>query len=194
MARKYLLVMAVLLLLPGVARADWLFTPYGGMTFGKDAKDLEHFTWGGTAGWMGHGVLGFEVDFNHTPNFFEPKNATDATNTNLFGKNNVTSLMGNILVGVPIGGQTGGGIRPYVSGGFGLLKQNVPGSSDFLTVSRNDWGMNVGFGAQVFASDHVGFRGDVRYLRSLQNDEGTPNDFALGNFDFWRWTAGVTFR
>ena len=109
-------------------------------------------------------------------------------------KNNVTSLMGNVLVGVPIGGQTGGGIRPYVSGGFGLLKQNVPGSSDFLSVSRNDWGMNVGVGAQVFASDHVGFRGDIRYLRSLQNDEGTPNDFALGNFDFWRWTVGVTFR
>jgi len=40
MARKYVLVMAVLLLLPGVAGADWLFTPYGGMTFGKDAKDI----------------------------------------------------------------------------------------------------------------------------------------------------------
>jgi opacity protein-like surface antigen len=193
MARKYVLVMAVLLLLPGVARADWLFTPYGGMTFGQDAKNLEHFNWGGTAGWMGHGIVGFEADFNHTPNFFEPKD-NNTTNTNLFGKNNVTSLMGNVLVGVPVGGQRGGGIRPYASAGVGLLKQNVPGSSDFLDVSRNDWGFNIGVGAHVFASDHVGFRGDVRYVRSLENDEGTPNDFKVGNFDFWRWTVGVTFR
>ena len=54
--------------------------------------------------------------------------------------------------------------------------------------------MNFGFGANVFASDHVGFRGDVRYLRSLQKDDSSVTDFALGNFDFWRWTVGVTFR
>jgi opacity protein-like surface antigen len=192
MTRKFLLVTAVLLLLPGLARADWLFTPYGGMTFGKDAKDVEHFNWGGTAGWMGAGIVGLELDFNHTPNFFEPKNSADSTD--LFGKNNVTSLMGNVIVGAPIGGQRGPGIRPYASAGVGLLKQNVPGTSEFLDVSRNDWGLNIGFGAHVFASDHVGFRGDVRYLRSLQNDEGTLNDFTVGNFDFWRWTVGVTFR
>ena len=192
MVRKHLLAMAVVLLLPGVARADWLFTPYGGMTFGKDAKDLEHFNWGVDAGWMGHGIVGFDVDFNHTPNFFEPKDATNTTE--LFGSNNVTSLMGNILVGAPIGGQKGGGVRPYVSGGFGLLKQNVPGATDFLKVSSNDFGMNFGFGAHVFASDHVGFRGDVRYLRSLQKNDSTVTNFALGNFDFWRWTVGITFR
>jgi opacity protein-like surface antigen len=191
MAKRYLLVLA-LLLIPGVARADWLLTPYGGMTFGKDAKNVEHFNWGVNAGWMGAGIVGWEVDFNHTPNFFEPKDSGGTTE--LFGSNNVTSLMGNVLIGVPVGGQRGGGIRPYASAGLGLLKQNVPGTSDFLDVSRNDWGFNIGFGAHVFASDHVGFRGDVRYLRSLENDEGTLNDFKAGNFDFWRWTAGVTFR
>jgi len=192
MARKYLLALALLLLTPGISRADWLFSPYGGMTFGQDAKGLEHFNWGASAGWMGAGIAGFEVDFNHTPNFFEPKDATDTTE--LFGSNNVTTLMGNLVLGAPIGGQTGPGIRPYVSAGLGLLKQNVPGTSDFLDVSRNDWGFNLGFGAHVFASDHVGFRGDVRYLRSLQNDETAATNFALGNFDFWRWTAGITIR
>jgi opacity protein-like surface antigen len=191
MAKRYLLVMA-LLLMPGVARADWLFTPYGGMTFGKDAKNLEHFNWGASVGWMGAGIVGAELDFNHTPNFFEPKDSGNTTE--LFGKNNVTSLMGNLVVGAPIGGQKGPGIRPYASIGLGLLKSNVPGTSDFLSVSSNDWGMNFGFGAHVFASDHVGFRGDVRYMRSLQKDDSTATNFALGNFDFWRWTAGVTIR
>jgi opacity protein-like surface antigen len=192
MARKYILALALLLLTPGISRADWLFTPHAGMTFGKDAKDLEHFNWGASAGWMGAGVIGWEVDFNHTPNFFEPKDATNTTE--LFGSNNVTSLMGNVIVGAPIGGQTGPGIRPYVSGGIGLLKTNVPGATDFLKVSSNDFGMNLGFGAAVFASDHVGFRGDVRYLRSFQEDESSATNFALGNFDFWRWSVGVTFR
>lgn len=192
MARKYILALAILLMTPAVSRADWLFTPYGGMTFGKDAKNLEHFSWGASAGWMGAGIAGFEVDFNHTPNFFEPKDSTNTTK--LFGSNNVTSLMGNLVLGAPIGGQSGPGIRPYVSAGLGLLKTNVPGTSEFLDVSRNDWGFNLGFGAHVFASDHVGFRGDVRYVRSLQKDETTVTDFALGNFDFWRWTAGITIR
>jgi opacity protein-like surface antigen len=193
MARKYLLALAVLLLAPGVARADWLFTPYGGMTFGQDAKNLEHFNWGVSAGWMGAGIAGWEVDFNTTPNFFEPKNL-DTNSVTLFGSDNVTSLMANFVAGVPVGGQKGVGFRPYGSIGFGLLRQAVPGTSDFLKVTNNDFGMNVGFGAHVFTSDHVGFRGDVRYVRSLQKDESTVTDFALGNFDYWRWTVGVTFR
>jgi opacity protein-like surface antigen len=192
MARKYLLALALLLLTPGMARADWLFTPYSGMTFGKDAKNLEHFNWGANIGWMGAGIIGFEADFNHTPNFFEPKDSTDTTE--LFGSNNVTTLMGNLILGVPIGGQTGPGFRPYVSGGLGLLKSNVPGTTEFLEVSSNDFGMNLGFGTTIFASDHVGFRGDVRYLRSLQKNEDALTDFNLGNFDYWRWTIGVTFR
>jgi opacity protein-like surface antigen len=193
MAKKCVLMTAVMvLLLPAAARADWLFTPYGGMTFGKDAKDLEHFTWGASGGWMGAGIVGWEVDFNHTPNFFEPKDSTDTTE--LFGSNNVTTLMANVVLGAPVGGQSGPGFRPYVSGGVGLLKTNVPGASDFLKVTANDFGLNVGFGAHVFASDHVGFRGDVRYVRSLENDEEDIRDFALGNFDFWRWTVGITLR
>jgi opacity protein-like surface antigen len=81
-----------------------------------------------------------------------------------------------------------------VVGGLGLLKQNVPAATDLLKVSANDFGYNLGFGVVGFASDHVGFRGDVRYLRSLQKDDTTLTNFAVGNFDFWRWTVGVTFR
>jgi opacity protein-like surface antigen len=192
MAKKSLFVMVVALLLaPGVARADWLITPWAGGTFGKDAKGLEHLTYGASIGWMGAGVIGAEADLGYTPHFFEPSNSN---NTALVGSDNVTSLMANLLVGAPIGGQKGGGLRPYASGGFGLLKTNVPGATDFLKVSNNDWGVNLGFGAMVFASDHVGVRGDVRYLRSLQTDTSTATNFALGKFDFWRWSVGVTFR
>lgn len=191
--KKALLVMAaVVLLLPGVARADWLFTPYAGMTFKGDATNLEHLNYGASVGWMGAGAIGWEADFGYTPRFFEPK---DSTNSNdLTGSNNVTSLMANVIAGVPVGGQHGAGLRPYVTGGIGLLKQNVPSAGDFAQVSTNDWGYNLGFGVTAFASTHVGVRGDVRYLRSLQKDDSTLTNFAVGNFDFWRWSVGVTLR
>jgi opacity protein-like surface antigen len=193
MKKSLLVVTAVLLMLPGSARADWLVTPYAGMTFKGDATGLEHLTYGLSAGFMGAGIAGFEADLGYTPRFFEPK---DSTNSNdLTGSNNVTSLMGNLLLGVPVGGQSGGGIRPYVVGGVGLLKQNVPGVTDFFEASSaNDFGFDLGFGAVGFVSDHVGFRGDIRYLRSFQEEQRTGPNVGVGKFDFWRWTAGITLR
>ena len=86
------------------------------MTFGADAKDLEHFTYGGNVAWMGAGIVGVEGDFGYTPNFFEPK---DSANSNdLVGSNNVTTLMGNVIVGAPIGGQHGPGSGLYASAGL----------------------------------------------------------------------------
>jgi hypothetical protein len=46
-----------------------------------------------------------------------------------------------------------------------------------------------------FLSDHVGIRGDIRYFRALSDpDEDNEFDIALGDFDYWRATFGVTFR
>jgi opacity protein-like surface antigen len=196
MLKKCLLVAALAVVaLPGVARADFLFTPYAGMTFGKDASDHEHGMYGVSFNWMGAGIAGLEIDFGYSPNFFEDKDCT--TCSTFTGKNNVIDLMFNGVIGVPIGGQKGLGVRPYGLIGVGLLRQSVPGATDLLKVSTNDFGFDIGGGTYIFFSDHVGIRGDVRYLRSLQdNDSGTAGfpDFALGKFDFWRWTAGVTIR
>ena len=47
----------------------------------------------------------------------------------------------------------------------------------------------------AFVSDHVGFRGDLRYFRQLSDpDEDNEFDIALGDLDYWRATAGITFR
>ena len=112
-----------------------------------------------------------------------------------FGDSNVTSIMGNVVVGVPIGGQTGGGIRPYASGGIGLLKTRVDGGDLFDDFNRNDLGINVGGGVQGYFTDTIGIRGDIRYFRSLEDDEADGEfDLGLADFDFWRATVGVTFR
>lgn len=190
------LVLGTALAAPAQARADWLFTPYIGANLnrGGDALDLEGddatVNFGGTLGFMGAGVFGFEVDFGYSPHFFEG----DAVST-LDG--NVTSLMGNLIIGVPIGGQTGGGVRPYVSGGVGLLRSRLDDADDFFDLNENSFGVNAGGGVMLFFSDTVGVRGDLRYFRSLAGDVDLDEDdvdLSLGRFDFWRASGGVTFR
>jgi hypothetical protein len=192
MLKKCVLLAALTLVLaPASARADWLFTPNVGTGFGGDASGREHLTYGASIGWMGAGIFGWEADFAFTPEFFE----ADDDDTDLFDSSNVTTFMVNAIVGVPAGGTTGGGFRPYFSGGIGLLQSSLQGADELFEVSNSDFGINLGGGAMGFMSDHVGFRGDVRYYRALVDpDEDNEFDIAVGNFDFWRATAGVTFR
>src|SRR2546427_640650 len=133
----------MLVLAPAAARADWLFTPNLGSTFGADAKGHEQFTYGASIGWMGAGAFGWEADLSYTPSFFD----TSGFNFNPAGTNNVTSWMGNILIGVPVGGQHGGGFRPYVTGGVGILQSQVGSTTDLFHVDNNEFGWNAGAGA-----------------------------------------------
>jgi opacity protein-like surface antigen len=180
-----------LVLAPASARADWLFTPNVGAGFGGDASGREHLSWGASIGWMGAGVLGWEADFAFTPEFFEG----DDDDLDLIDNSNVSTFMVNALVGVPVGGTTGGGFRPYFSGGIGLLQSSVEDAESLFEVNNNEFGFNLGGGAMGFMTDHVGFRGDIRYYRALSDpDEDNEFDIAIGDFDFWRATGGVTFR
>jgi hypothetical protein len=147
---------------------------------------------GAALSWMGAGALGFEVDFGFSPNFFQ--NTTGDSNFE-FGDSNVTTLMANLKVGAPFGGQHGGGIRPYASGGLGLIKSRIDDPDQLFDVNSNDWGLNVGGGVAGFFSDNLGVQGDVRYFRSMQDNEPDDEfDVALGSFSFWRGTVGLVFR
>ncbi|HEX2311012.1 MAG TPA: outer membrane beta-barrel protein, partial [Vicinamibacterales bacterium] len=116
----FAVVLGGLMSIPAQARADWIFTPFIGANLHQDDDTLGVDTKNGTVNfgaslaWMGAGVFGVELDFGYAPNFFEQENASTFDG-------NVTTLMGNLIVGIPIGGQTGGGVRPYVSGGVGLI-------------------------------------------------------------------------
>ncbi|MET0213661.1 MAG: outer membrane beta-barrel protein [Vicinamibacterales bacterium] len=187
---------------PSKASADWLLTPFVGWNWGGTANLLEgddfddefeqKAMFGASLAWMGAGVFGFEVDFGFSPNFFEN---TSGSGDFEFADSNLTTVMGNVIIGVPIGGQHGVGFRPYAVGGVGLVKSRLGSSGDLFNVDSTDWGFNVGAGAMFFFSDNVGVRGDVRYFRSLEDVEPI-DDFNIGfaNFRFWRGTLGVTIR
>jgi len=204
--RKFLAIASLVLITsvatPTKASADWLFTPFVGWNWGGSANfvDLEGFddefeqrvNFGGSLGWMGAGVFGFELDFGYSPNFFEN---TKGSNNFEFGDSNVTTLMGNLILGVPLGGQRGPGFRPFAVGGVGIIKSQVGDAEDFFNVDATDWGVNVGGGAMFFFSDNFGLRGDLRYFRSLEDNAPDDEfDVAFGDFHFWRGTVGVTIR
>jgi len=183
---------------PRTASADWLLTPFIGTTSGGSASianTVDSFTndfesnlnYGASLAWMGGGILGVEVDFGYSPNFFGVSD-TNAT-LNLVGDGNVTTAMGNLIVGAPLGP-----VRPYASGGIGLIATRVDSASQFFNnVSSDELGMNLG-GGLMFMGEHAGVRGDFRYFRSLTDTQGSGIDLSFGNFHFWRATAGVTFR
>ena len=192
MLKKYALIAAfALVFAPAAAHADWLFTPNIGTGFGGDASGRQHLTYGASIGWMGAGVFGWEADFAFTPEFFEG----DDDDFDAFDSSNASSFMANALIGVPIGGQTGGGFRPYFAAGAGILQHEVVTADELFAIDNSEFGFSLGAGAMGFMTDHVGFRGDIRYYRSFEDpEEDNEFDAAIGNFDFWRGTVGVTFR
>ena len=201
LVRKLLMISVLsLVLLPASAQAQsgWFFSPFIGGNFGGNA-DFGDFPddddaverrmdFGATLGWN-PSFVGFEFDFGYSPNFFQDT-AGDANFE--FGDNNVTTLMGNVLLSAP----PGTGIRPYGSAGLGLIRASVQSATGlFNDLSTNDLGMNVGGGVNAQFNDNIGLRGDLRYFRALQDNEA-DNDFdlSLGSFNFWRGSVGLTFR
>ncbi len=190
--RKYvwMAALAVVLAAPASARADWLITPFIGAHFGGDSAKTTLAT-GASIGWMGAGIIGWEADFGYGNDFFEDQGPA----RNPVAKSNVFTGMVNVIAGVPVGGQSGAGVRPYVSGGAGWLRTNIKNAGDVITSDNSQFGINAGAGLMGFASDHVGFKADVRYFRALQDpDEDNEFDIALGGLNFWRGSAGLVFR
>jgi opacity protein-like surface antigen len=172
---------ALFSLAPTSAHADGLFTPWLGVNFANDPAD-GRTSFGITATGMGAGVIGGEFDFGYSPNFFGDEN--------VFGSNNVLTVVGNLVLGIPLGGSRGFGFRPYGTVGVGLIR--AKGEDIFEPdASSNEFGINAGGGAFLFFGDHVGMRGDLRYFRAGFDD---LNFFDTDKVDFWRASIGITFR
>jgi opacity protein-like surface antigen len=180
-----------IVLAPVQARADGWIAPWLGSSFGSNI-DNGRGTFGISAGGMGAGIVGGEVDFGYNPSFFGTAND--------FGNNSVITAMGNVIVGIPIGGTSGKGVRPYVVGGVGLIRTQIEGVNTVAlfrpSSSNNMFGWDVGAGVMGFFNDHIGLRGEMRYLRATHDMDSGINSIDLnGNkLHFWRPSIGVVFR
>ena len=174
---------------PSQARAEGFVTPWVGANWGSDINN-GRAAFGVNAGGMGAGIIGGEVDFGYSPSFFGTQND--------FGNNSVIDLMGNIIIGAPIGGTHGASVKPFVTGGVGLLRTQLDGGTlARVSSSNNMFGWNVGGGVMGYFNDHVGLRGDIRYLRGFE-DLKTGNTVidldGNNNLRFWRLSAGVVLK
>ena len=130
------------------AAADWFFVPFSGATFGSETNyvDLDsaagrtNVVFGVSAGVIGRGFLGLELDSGIAPGFFEREGSDLVTSSR------VTTVMGNVIVTTPLS-FSGEGLRPYVVGGLGLLHAASDDFSDVFTFRRDLLGMTVGGGA-----------------------------------------------
>ncbi|MGE0363541.1 MAG: outer membrane beta-barrel protein [Vicinamibacterales bacterium] len=168
------------------ARADWLLTPFLGVTFGGDTPN-EQVNFGGSIALLGAGVFGVEFDAAITPNFFDAANQTAQLEDS-----NVSTVMGNLMIAAPAATP---GIRPYGSAGVGLIRSRATSVGNVFDIDENSLGVNVGGGIIGQLNERVGIRVDGRYFRGLQDSDGGDDiDLDLGGFNFWRATLGVAFR
>jgi opacity protein-like surface antigen len=178
----------VMTLLPSAAHADWLFSPAVAFPFAADTLDRSHTAYGVTVGVVDEEFFGVEAELGYAPRFFNG-NRQDFT-----GTGNVITLMGNILVGRPAGR-----LVPYLTAGAGYMQMRVTSDAGTFTTTTREVGFNAGAGVIAFPVERVGVRGDLRYIRSFQNQDpswtrGVDVDIAPGAFDFWRASLGVTIR
>lgn len=184
--RAATLALLALASVPPASRADSLVAGFVGQNSGGNVGTERPTTWGASVGTTGR-LVGFEIEFGRTSDFFQ-------TGASLGPKSSVTTVMGNVMLG---GG--GVGVRPYVTGGFGLLRFNVDRAGALLDgLSRSDFGVNAGGGVLVSLAPSFAIRGDLRYFRSLRGADETDDlagtGFELADFRYWRGAVGIALR
>jgi opacity protein-like surface antigen len=185
-----LAISAIALLTPRDATADVLLTPFAGVSF--LAGENEKLVYGASLAFGG--LIGVEGELART----------NVADQDLLGstvdlETSVTTGMVNLMLKLPAGP-----IQPYATGGLGMIRVSGEVDAPLLgsfELSGSEFGMNFGGGVFVFPSDWLGFRGDVRYFRTIGEitlgdltDLGGFDDLPVPEFDFWRVTGGVTLR
>jgi len=104
------------------------------------------------------------------------------------------SAMGNIVVTTPRR-WTEYSLRPFVSGGFGVIKVSKTEVKPVFSFNSNLPGFNIGGGAIGFLSKRTGIRFDLRYYSSLaRSDEGDDVSFGPVHIRYMTASVGVVLR
>jgi len=167
------------------ARADGFVTPYVGFNFGGDSANCPSFSncqekrtnFGLTLG-STRGIFGIEADFGYAPHFF---GETPGQNNSVF------HFMTDFMVLVPAGP-----IQPYAFIGLGLIRPHATFDVTNLSLSQNAFGNDIGAGLNLYFSRKAGLHGELRHLRTFK--DVTLGVFSTDQLDFWRASAGLTFR
>jgi hypothetical protein len=167
------------------ARAQGFISPFAGYNFGGDSANCvslqncedKRLNVGVSVGTT-HGIIGFEEDIAYAPDFFGKTPGAS---------NGVLTVMSNLMLVLPAGP-----IQPYAVVGLGLIRPHLRLDASSLSLDENALGYDIGGGLNLFLGHAVAIRGDIRHLHTLQNV--TLGIFSNDQLDFWRASAGLTFR
>jgi hypothetical protein len=196
--RALWLALAVCVLAPAQASADWQVRPFIGFTFGgvttfvdpENAIESQNVIIGASGGWLGE-VFGVEADFGRAPGFFQSDAALEDIRLVSSG---VTTLTGNVVIALPRR-LAGYGLRPYFSGGAGLMHVDIVGQFQIVDLHRTLPALSLGGGVTGFLSNNVGLSWDIRRLNSLRGEgETLGNSLGREQLSFWRATMAVALR
>ncbi len=183
---------------PAQASAEWHFTPMAGGTFfgsttlldPEMATDKVHLQVGGAATLVGSGLFGVEGIALFIPSFFRGEPAPLVPPLE---QGRSFAFMGNVVVTAPQR-WTEYGLRPFVSGGLGLMRASQLDRAGLFPVTSNFAGYNVGIGAVGFLSQRRGLRFDVRYYSSLNRPDQGPVGFGPVHLSYMTASVGFVFR
>jgi len=184
------------------ASADWQLTPFIGLTFKggttlfdlDEATHLTHWHFGGAATLIGRGPLGAEALFVFTPGFFTRGQPPLGVDLSAGVKSSYSyAVMGNAVLAAPLRWNEYG-LRPFLSGGFGLLHATMTDYKKIFAFKRDMPAYNIGGGAVGFVTDRTGLRFDVRYIRQLKSDPELLSTSAKRELHYWTAAIGVVLK
>ena len=193
--------LALLLLAPRVAVAEWQVRPFLGFTFGgattfvdpEKAIGTQNAVIGVSGGWLGE-IFGIEADFGRAPGFFQADRPESSTVDPQVLTSGVTTLTGNVVIALPAR-LAGYGLRPYFSGGAGLMHIDAVARFQIVDLHRTLPMLSLGGGVTGFVTNRIGLSWDVRRLNTLRGEgETLGNSVGREQLSFWRATMAVALR
>ena len=196
--RRPWLAVALWLLAPRPAAAEWQIRPFIGFTFAGEttffdpekAIGTQNAVFGVSGGWLGE-IFGLEVDFGRAPGFFQTDSAPPDVKLHTSA---LTTLTGNVVIALPAR-MAGYGLRPYFSGGAGLMHIDTVTQLTIFDLHRTLPTLSLGGGVTGFLTNNVGLNWDVRRLNTLRGEgETLGNSLGREQLSFWRATMAVALR
>ena len=189
---------ALWLMAPAHLAAEWQIRPFIGFTFGAAstftnpelASGTRKTIIGVSGGWLGE-IFGLEADFSRVPDFFQRDDAPEEAQ---LVSSAVTTLTGNVVIAMPrrIAGY---GLRPYFSGGAGMVRSDVEGRFGLVEIHRTLPALSLGGGVTGFLTPDIGLSWDIRRFHTLRGEgETLGNSIGRERLSFWRATMAVAVR
>jgi hypothetical protein len=182
MGSKVIVGAAVLWLLgTSAADAQWLGSVTGGVNGGAAEQTYPRAAL--ALGWWRENVA-LELETGIIPLLFESEPGDEVEM--------VVTVMARVIFGIrPLTN----GVTPFVFGGIGVVSYSLTDSEDRFEFGRTHAAISLGGGLMKLMSDRFGLRGEVQYIRAL-DEVNPPADFRWDHtrLYFWSVSGGLVIR